>query len=303
MRGGQIVLRAFTSESQTSGEGLKGGTTAPGVFEYTVVGTGDLGALQMGGNHYEVLLKKPDEPKKPEASLPSPAPSAVPKPSPLPSMAPSEAAAKAEAVAVPSKRSRPPIFLFVGPTFLSYSQTRVASLSQTSLGGRLSFSAPGSFIRLSPALEVGGTVQYLALPVVTNVSGVSLGYFSMHLHGGYSFSWPGPAWRLGFFAGPYYMTTWSKGGDFGFRGLIGAHFDSKLTRVFSSARSGSFLLRFCPVGSLSDNEIAGRLSLSQIVGSSHLMNFGIDVARLGIIYPDGRAFSSLAITAVVGYGF
>ncbi len=345
MKDGRITLRAFAAEAKTEGDRFQQRSVEPGVFEITVIDSGDvneagksvpLGKLQIGENRYEVMLKKPAEtPKSGETPKPAETPKAAAAPVPVASLAaaaspsvkptalaaslkanatsPAPAASQAPsaepaletpaASTAPAKRSqRPPFFVFLGPTFVSYSQTGVSPLSQTSLGTRVSYTAPGTMIGLAPALELGGTIQFLALPVVTSVSGVSLGFASVHLHGGYSFSWPGPAWRLGFFAGPYYMTTWSKGGDFGFRNLIGAHFDSRLSRSISPTRSGSFLLRFSPVASLSDSEIAGRVSLSQIVRTNHLMNFSVDVARLGIHYPDGRQFSSLSISAVVGYG-
>lgn len=192
----------------------------------------------------------------------------------------------------------------LGPTYLSYSQTRIGEF--TSFGMTLKVSAlkpiPGS------RWDVGASGFVTALPFGTHLPDASLRFLGLNLRAGYSIPGVSEPWKVSVLGGLYYTTTFVTGDRFGFKNMAGPQIFPTGRRFFSRGDSVSGYLKLSPVSdsfsfhSLANREVAAGMAWVRPIRGGRSLSLSVDLANIRVV----SEISTVSVTSAslgLGFGF
>lgn len=194
----------------------------------------------------------------------------------------------------------------LGLTHLTYKQSLVQDLAQTSLTFKVAYNTS---LSSASKWELGLTGFGTVIPLSSNLQGVSLRTLGLNARVGRPVLGLSSPWRLRFFGGGYYTTTTAQGENFGYSNLFGLQFYPVLSRVLNNGNMASVYLKYAAINDearifskLSNREIAAGFSYLFMKGSLSRISLSLDWAQLQARVQTWD-ISAMSTSLSIGYSF
>jgi hypothetical protein len=149
------------------------------------------------------------------------------------------------------------------PSYITYSEERVTSFTQTALTAK----ASASYLLFPPNWDVAGSAFYTLLPL-SHTQPTAARFLGLNFRVGYKTPWLSGPWELRLMGGWYYTTMFVSDLSYGFRNMNGPQLFPTARRTLGNGAIAGAYFKFSPVTdglsplSLSNREIAAGLSYS-----------------------------------------
>jgi hypothetical protein len=191
----------------------------------------------------------------------------------------------------------------MGPTVVSYQQSRVPDYSLWTVTGKVSYQHLIFPPKWDFAISAFGTLLTLA----SNRPDISTRYLGINLRIGYVIPGVSDPWRLGLMGGWYYSSMIVTPSAFGYKNLSGPQVFPVISRgLKGGARVGAYF-KYSPIMSglsvlsLSNRELALGANWTRPLKSGHPLSVSVDFANLGFKVGTSTV-SSTSLSLSAGYG-
>ena len=187
-------------------------------------------------------------------------------------------------------------------TSIAYSQTGMSDFSEIALTAKLS-----SIFKLSDRWFLNGSIFATAVPISSNLAGITANYLGVNLKISYRFTRPSSPIIFYLAAGGFYSAIFVTRQMFGYEGVIGPQIYPTLGVQLSSKNSLSLSFKFSPVANqiqllkLSNREQAVGLVFNHVNSSNdHSVGVSLDYSQL-IFNFSNSDISNSTVSVCVSY--
>lgn len=195
----------------------------------------------------------------------------------------------------------------LGPTVISYKETRVPDFSMYALTAKFSYTA----LILPPKWDFAANTFFTLLPLSSNIPDVTVRFLGINFRFGYVLQSIPQPWSVSLLAGYYYVTTFVSPPSLGFVNLAGPQFFPVVRRKFRNGDAAYAYLKFSPLTNgvslellnLSNRELAIGGGWSTPLANGHPFSLALDVSTFSFDVPKRSKlieYSTFSLSA--GYG-
>jgi len=216
--------------------------------------------------------------------------------------------ASSESPAPPPKSKDYLVTAGLGPTWISYQQTRVSDLSETLLSAKAALVFYGQFFGISSRWEFATSAFGTVWTVNATPPALGIEFLGINLRAGYSFTAPEAPLKFQLTGGAYYTTMISPSGQLGIQNLVAPQLMPLVRYTMSPKTAVSAYVKYSPIManlgsfSFSNRELAIGGALTYILPNYHPLSLAIDVASFHFAQPL-VTIDSTSTSLGLGYGF
>jgi len=190
----------------------------------------------------------------------------------------------------------------LGPTLISYGETGIPDFTEIGITAKIQFQRTLFHPRVEGAVNAFGTLVSIA----PSVPGTQLRFLGINGRVGYQVFQPQSKFRLTFFGGYYYISTFVSDNSFGFNNVVGPQVYPLLRWQFTPKDMVFGYGKYSPVNTnpvpdFNNHEFAFGGGWNRGLKNGHYLTIGIDYSNFGLRFRDVISISVSTLSFSASY--